>query len=389
MDAFKAVPKKDRLHPLDILRGFSLLGILLVNMKSFHEPVLYESSFVSSGDWPDRLIEQFINLFAQASFYPLFSFLFGAGSVIFYERAKEKGHSFERYYSKRLFGLLIIGLVHASFIWHGDILTNYAIVGFIFMIFLKWSAVRLWKWALWILIMPNVLMSLLLLVAYAGDPKSISLNDYGSQKSIQQSLEAYQTGSYFEVTQQRLADWVYVNNPANGIFLVLSILPLFMLGASAYKSGWFHQSKVHEWKRAALISGAAAAVFKGLPYYWEENVLTQHLQLSIGGPALTLFYVSFGLLALNKWQFKLSPIRAVGRGSLSNYLLQSIICTFLFYAYGLGFYGEITELTGLILVVIIYGLQVALSHMWFKRFTFGPVEWLLRKWIYFSFKPKS
>ncbi|QNG59652.1 DUF418 domain-containing protein [Bacillus sp. PAMC26568] len=386
MDAFKAVAKKDRLHSLDILRGFSLLGILLVNMKSFHEPVLYESSFVSSKYWSDRLIEQFINLFAQASFYPLFSFLFGAGTVIFYERAKEKGQSFNRYYSKRLIGLLIIGAIHAAFIWHGDILTNYAIIGFIFMIFLKWSTDRLWKWALWILILPNVLMSLLLFFAYAGEPASLSLNENGSQQSIQQSLEVYQTGSFLEVTQQRLTDWAYVNNPANGIFLVLSILPLFMLGASAYKRGWFHQSKVQEWKQAALLSGAAAAVFKGLPYYWEENVLTQHLQLSIGGPALTLCYVSIGLLVLDKWQLKLSPIRAIGRGSLSNYLLQSFICTLLFYSYGLGFYGEITELTGLILVVIIYGVQVALSHIWFKRFPFGPVEWLLRKWIYFSFR---
>jgi uncharacterized protein len=212
------------------------------------------------------------------------------------------------------------------------------------------------------------------------------LNEYGSQKSAQQSLEVYQTGSFLEVTQQRLTDWAHVNNPVNGIFLVLSILPLFMLGASAYKRGWFHQSKVQEWKQAAMVSGAAAALFKGLPYYWEENVLAQHLQLSIGGPALTLCYVSLGLLALDKWQLNLSPIRAVGRGSLSNYLLQSAICTLIFYSYGLGFYGKITELTGLIFVVIIYSVQVALSHIWFKRFTFGPVEWLLRKWIYFSFR---
>lgn len=82
MDPLTAVPEKDRLHTLDILRGFSLLGILLVNMKSFYEPALYETSLVS-GSGSDRIVEQLISFFAQASFYPLFSFLFGAGTVIF------------------------------------------------------------------------------------------------------------------------------------------------------------------------------------------------------------------------------------------------------------------------------------------------------------------
>jgi uncharacterized protein len=384
MDSLYAIHKKDRLHALDILRGFSLLGILLVNMKSFHEPALYESSFVSSTTALERLIEQFINLFAQASFYPLFSFLFGAGTVIFYERAKEKGQSFGRYYSKRLIGLFIIGMLHAALIWHGDILINYAIIGFIFMIFLKGSAERLMKWALWILILPNVLMSLALLTAYMGEPGSLDPGKYGSQEAIQQSLEVYQTGNFIEITQQRLTDWAYVNNAENAIFLILSILPLFMLGAAAYKRGWFHQSMIKEWKRTAIITGAAAAVFKGMPYYWDENILAQHLQLSLGGPALTLCYVSLALLSLYKFKFRLEPIRAAGRGSLSNYLLQSIICTFIFYSYGLGFYGEISEWTGFILVIFIYGIQVFLSHLWFKRNAFGPVEWLLRKWIYFS-----
>lgn len=384
MDSLHAIHKKDRLHSLDILRGLSLLGILLVNMKSFHEPALYKSSFVSSTSAPDRLIEQFINLFAQASFYPLFSFLFGAGSVIFYERAKKKGHSFPRYYSKRLIGLFIIGMLHAAFIWHGDILTNYAIIGFIFMIFLKWSAGRLMKGALWILILPNLLITLALMAAYLGEPLSLDPEKYGSQEAIQQSLDVYSTGSFIEITQQRLTDWAYVNNAENAIFLILSILPLFMFGAAAYKRGWFHLPMTKEWKRTAIITGAAAAVFKGMPYYWDESILTQHLQLSLGGPALTLCYVSLALLFLNKFKFRLEPFRAVGRGSLSNYLLQSIVCTFIFYSYGLGFYGEISEWTGFLLVFIIYGMQVFLSHLWFKRFGFGPAEWLLRKWIYFS-----
>ncbi|MDX8289522.1 DUF418 domain-containing protein [Metabacillus indicus] len=379
MDPLTAVPEKDRLHTLDILRGFSLLGILLVNMKSFYAPALYETSLVS-GSGSDRIVEQLISFFAQASFYPLFSFLFGAGTVIFYERALKKGHSFNVYYSRRLIGLLIIGLLHAFLIWHGDILANYALIGFLFLLFIKWNSRGLIKWGLFILLLPNVLITFALVAAYAADPEMLS--HYKSEEAGQQSADAYQTGSFFDITQQRVTDWLYVNNFENAFFLVISILPLFMLGAAAYKRGWFHKDLSSEWKRTALITGTAAVLLKGAPLYWEENLLTQHLQLSLGGPALTLFYVSVILLLLNNYSFKLGALKAAGRASLSNYLMQSLVCTFLFYSYGFGLYGNISAAEGVMIAAILYSVQLIVSYYWFRTFRFGPAEWLLRKWIY-------
>jgi uncharacterized protein len=109
----------------------------------------------------------------------------------------------------------------------------------------------------------------------------------------------------------------------------------------------------------------------------------------IGAPALSLCYAS-GLVLLTqneRWYARLAPLAAVGRTALSNYLLQTLIATSIFYGYGLGLYGQIGPAFGILLTLAIFGLQIPLSNWWVERFRFGPAEWLWRTLTYGKLQP--
>jgi uncharacterized protein len=378
----------ERIQSIDIIRGLAILGIFLVNMPAFNSPVLYMKP-----DWwtgrLDQWTEHFINIFAQASFYTMFSFLFGFGIMIFKERAIEKGFSFPKLFSRRLLVLLILGGIHAFLIWHGDILITYAIIGFIFFLFHKAKPITLFVWSLVLLIIPTLLMVGLLLLALLFDPSAASL-PY-DEKLAEQSIEVYSNGTFAEITSQRYQDWYAVNGPLNFPFLVVTLLPMYLLGALVAKVKWFSRVEDHikGIKVVWLITLIIGFPFKLLPYLVEQNLVTEFIQDAIGGPAIALFYITSIVLLSRKtfWKTILSPLSYVGRLSLSNYLFQSIFCTLLFYSYGLGFYGEVSPFVGLLLTSVIFCVQIVLSRLWVKRFRFGPVEWLWRTLTYGKKQP--
>ncbi|KAA0547643.1 DUF418 domain-containing protein [Bacillus sp. BGMRC 2118] len=376
------ISENDRIHSLDMIRGFALLGIFLVNMSSFHSPVLYKGAF-EKAEGMNQLIINFINFFAQASFYTLFSFLFGYGIIIFLDRAKAKGLNYKQLFIRRLIVLLIIGILHAFFIWHGDILITYAIIGFMVLAFYPVKSRTLLTSGLLILLIPAILFSALLFLASFVTPDAAWPRD---TVMFNQSLETYSSGTFLEITEQRIEDWYSVNNLGNAFFLITSILPLFLLGAYVAKEKWFSQVERHKksiffmW----IISLVIGVPAKLLPFLVTENIASEFIQDSIGGPAMALFYGTSIVLLVEKkvWRKFLQPFAYVGRLSLTNYLLQSIICTFIFYSYGLGYYGQTSHIEGLFITVGIYMVQIVLSYFWLKHFHYGPMEWLWRSLTY-------
>ena len=382
------IQTKERIQSIDIIRGFAILGIFLVNMPAFNSPVLY----MKPGEWSGKLdnwTEQFINIFAQASFYTLFSFLFGFGIMIFKDRAIAKGYSFPRLFSKRLFVLLMIGCLHAFLIWHGDILISYAIVGLLFLLFHKAKQITLLVWALVLFIVPTFLMSALLLLAFYLDPSMAGIPF--NETMARRSLDVYSNGTFVDITGQRFQDWYYVNGPANLPFLIISILPMFLLGAYMAKKKWFSQveENLKGIQKLWLTTMIIGVPFKLLPYYTSQNLITEYIQDAIGGPAIALFYATSIVLITRHdlWKRVLSPLAAVGRLSLSNYLFQSVLSTLIFYSYGLGLYGEISPFTGLILTIIIFASQIVISKLWLYKFQVGPVEWIWRTLTYGKKQP--
>jgi uncharacterized protein len=373
------IQDQNRIVIIDILRGIAILGIFIVNMPAFHSPMLYYNSLEWWDDNPDHTLYILSDIFAQASFYPMFAFLFGFGAVILSERVIERGQSFPLIFSKRLATLLLFGCLHAFLIWHGDILINYALFGFGFLLFYKVSGKNLLIIGSLLYIIPLCVFGLLVLAAgFLGMETKIPTEF----AEVQRSLNVYKDGTISEIIKQRASDWYMVNNAASLIFLFLSIFPLFLIGAGFAKLKWLENPEYH--KKPLFLLMIISLVFglfcKVLPYVSSYTYNTVFWQDQFGGPLLSLFYITaISLLLRKKTFFRMClPFSYPGRLSMTNYLFQSFISTLIFYSYGLGFYGDISFTWGTGLVIIIFILQVILSKLWLSRYRLGPVEFVWR-----------
>lgn len=372
-----------------MMRGFAILGIFFVNMLSFHSPVLYLNPFT----WWESSLDQWtymaIDVLAQGSFYPLFSLLFGYGLVLLYERTTGRGDSFYPMALRRLMFLLLVGIIHTVFIWHGDILINYALLGFLMLLLMRLSGTGLVITGVLIWLIPNIILSLLFIVMALLVPgEELSIYNLALAN---QSAEIYQQGSYLEILNQRLDDWYTVNNPANFLFMLFSVFPFFLIGGGMAKLKWLERVKelkkeIVIWFTLLLIGGL---LIKLTPYILERNLALEYIQDSFGGPILAISFV-FGIAL---WAEKsprnkiLKMLAPVGKLSMSNYLLQSIVSTLIFYSYGMGFYGKVSVFTGTLFVIFFFGAQVLLSSYWLKTHRYGPIEWVWRSVTYKRIQP--
>ncbi|MEC0211294.1 DUF418 domain-containing protein [Paenibacillus ehimensis] len=389
-----ATQQADRIQELDLIRGIALLGILIVNMQVFSYPVIYVSELKLNwweGMW-DRMAEAFIAFVAQDKSRPMFSFLFGLGFMIFVQRAEQKGGRPLALFARRLLVLLGIGLIHAYFIWFGDILVTYAVLGF-FLIFFRGRAPRtLLRWACGLLLVPAVLLTAAGLLegpGIFGDPQLKA----AAPALIEQSLQAYGQGSWKDIFAQNSFDWQI----ALAGYLTLSpvLFAMFLLGAYAGKTGVFQHVAEHRKRVQKVWIGSLAL---GLPLLlpalmFEKSEpaykFVEFIGLWLTGPVMSLFYIcSILLLAqIPLWRRLLAPLQAVGRMAATNYLGQSVVCTWIFYSYGLGLYGQVGPAGGLAIAAAVFGAQVLFSNLWLKRYRFGPVEWIWRTLTYGRMSP--
>jgi uncharacterized protein len=368
----------ERIHSLDIVRGFALFGIFLVNMPAFFLPILYIDQQKVAETVLDKATVIFIDIFAQANFYTLFSFLFGFGTIFFYERVKEKQLRPLPYLLRRFLFLLGLGIIHMVLIWHGDILITYALTAFILILFLSAKGKTLRNTAIAMIAFPHVVVGLLVMISGRS-----SLPE--RPKFAKDIQEVYHQGSFLEITSQRIADYLYVHGGIGIVFILITLLPMFLLGAYFAKEKLFHHVSEHKvkLKKLAIISLAIGLPLKVLPYF-TDHILASMYQDGIGGPLMAIGYATtIVLLVEAKIGLKvLAPLRYIGRMSLSNYILQSVVCTFLFYSYGLGLYGSVTHKVGLLLTLVIFIGQIFVSKWWLKNYQYGPLEWVWRTVTY-------
>ncbi len=382
----------ERIEGVDILRGFAVFGILLVNMESFGWP------FFLAGlrDWdtvPDRLTDWLIQFLAEGKFYPLFSFLFGFGMAVQMVRSEARGGPFVFLYVRRLLVLLGIGAAHALLLWAGDILVAYALLGFLLILFRNRSGKTLLIWAgviLGIAVLTNGAFA-----AWLGGP-----GDDGMLRVMDaRAIRAYARGSFAEIFWQRVLDLVvvYALTPLS----FPHIFVMFLLGLYAGRRGVFQDPKASRglaraalpWALAIGVIGNLIFVIAGEHGGSSESAALADIAAStailIGGPALSAAYIAAIVLLLQHeiWRSRLKPLAAVGRMALTNYLLQSLVCTTIFYSYGLGLFGTMAPARGALLALVIYAVQVPLSVWWLRRFQFGPVEWLWRSLTYWRRQP--
>ncbi|MGG4267035.1 DUF418 domain-containing protein [Peribacillus simplex] len=377
---FIPIQESKRIVSIDILRGLAILGIFLVNMPSFHSPLLYIDGAERWSEGWDGILYRFSDVAAQASFYPLFAFLFGFGAVILAIRSEEKGVSFPILFTKRLGFLLVLGCIHAFFIWHGDILINYAVFGFAFLFFYKMKGRNLILLGSVFYVLPFAILGSLFIIMGIFDREGMEITTDAAM--MKQSLEVYQSGTFTEIMSQRALDWYVVNNPFNASILFLSIFPFFLIGAGVAKQGWLQDPVRYkrQLKAISIVSLLVGLLIKVLPYVTVYHFGTIFVQDYFGGPLLTMFYITaITLLAEKRRAYRLfRPLSYVGRMSMSNYLFQSIVCTSIFYSYGLGLYGSVSYTTGFVFLIALFCLQMLLSILWMGLYKYGPVEYLWR-----------
>ena len=388
----------ERIEVLDALRGAALFGIIAANMRGFSGPLAaYFDHTVMWTDSVSRIAQAFVSVFIQGKFITLFAFMFGIGFAIQMERADLSGTASRFFYVRRLAILLLFGMVHFVFVWWGDILAPYAILGFLLMLFRKRSQKALLRWSAVLYAYPTVLGTLMLVLHSAGVP--IPSPPPTTPEELQRIIGVYAAGSYADIVAQNIKELPFM---AFGmIFFYPRVLGVFVFGLWVWRDGLvkdlpartelLRRCQKHGLWIGLLFNSIAVGVseiFHPNPIAPSVLGLAVGLSFTIGVPALSLFYASTVALLWQRvqWRARLRPFAAVGRMALSNYLLQSLVCTTLYYSWGLGLYGRVGPLLGFVPTIAIYSAQVVLSVWWLRHFASGPMEWLWRRLTY-GFSP--
>lgn len=391
--AFQPVAANERIASLDVLRGFALFGILLMNMEAFSGPL--DMSFTGiDPHWlgRDYWADAFVYIFVQGKFFTLFSLLFGAGFAVMAQRAAIAGRDFTRFYLRRSLGLLIIGVLHALLLWSGDILVAYALLSFVLLAFRE--APRSWLPALGTMAYMGAAVLMLLLGALMqfAPADAASAQASAAAGAIEAQRQAYGHGSYLQAVAQRLRDVA----ASLGALLVVGpqVLGMFLIGAWFARSGAIAEPgrypRLWAGLRWVLLPVGLVVMLLSvwvLPY----NAPGQFNMRSAGAYALTaiagllmcLGYLAWGV----RWSRHLRWLAPAGRMALSNYLGQSLVCTLVFYGYGLAWFEQMGRASQLLFAGGLFAVQVVLSRLWLRRFQYGPVEWLWRAFTYLQLPP--
>lgn len=240
LNTYKLEPvTKERVHELDIIRGFALVGILLANMMYFATPGIYVQ-MAGSPSWAgalDQAAYSFITFFASGKFFPMFSFLFGLGFVVFFQRAIQRSERPYSLYLRRIFFLFMFGIIHAFGIWYGDILLIYALLAPVLLLFYNRKGKTILRWAFAILLVPTFLLFLGMMVLLLGDEASMVHGQEEVQfanEMMEQSLAVYGSGTVLEIFQQRALDYTFAFQ--GYLFMIPTILFMFLLGVYVAKT---------------------------------------------------------------------------------------------------------------------------------------------------------
>ena len=378
-----------RVEAVDAIRGFALFGILLVNMTliqfgffASEKPTYIFGKLDEGANW-------FIQFFGTHNFMSLFSFLFGLSIILLQKSIIVKGKKFFPTYIRRIIILLLLGYIHGTFVWEGDILFAYGVIGIFLMMFINRKPKTLLIWA-------SILLALIMLASYQSESTSNPYDDLAPY--TEKEHKVHETGSYMNHVNFRLTENPFDYMGINGvfglvfisIFAIIFMSPLFLLGMYVGKKGWLFEVDQHipAVKKIWLITGIFSFTIKILAIFVKHPILIM-LQDSLTPVTMTFFYGSTIILLFHykKVAHLLTYMANMGKMSVSNYLAQSIITTTIFYAYGFGLYGKIGYFFGILLTIGIYTIQLFVSTYWLQKYRMGPVEYVWRLGTYLE-KPR-
>ncbi len=396
------VTAPERIDSLDVLRGVAVMGILIMNIQAFSmigaaymNPTAYgDLSGVNYWVW------YFSHLLFDQKMMTIFSMLFGAGIVLMTERAEARtGHS-EGVHFRRMAWLLLFGLLHAHLLWYGDILYFYAMCGFLVYFCRKWPPYLLFIIGIAAISFASLIM---LFFGYSmpmwpeSEIASFQADWAPTQIKIEEELAVYRGGWLGQLPDRSLNSFfmetfLLVINllwRAGGVMLLgMALFKLRAFNAACSTAFYFgligialliglpltgfgiYQHEAHEW-------GIKYSFFLGGQFNYWGSIL-----VALGWIGLVMLICKTPALRLIT-----RPFAAAGQIALTNYLMQTIICTTIFYGHGFGHFGSFTRVEQLQTVLAIWAFQLILSPIWLHFFRFGPFEWVWRSLTYWRFQP--
>ncbi len=425
------VSESSRITTIDMLRGFALLGILLMNIAGFSMPNHAFEKFSNDPDSVNFWVFQIIGIFFEGKMRAMFGMVFGAGVLLFIANKGTKGTSVHALYYRRMFWLLLFGLIHSHLIlWIGEILYLYAVCGMILYLFRNVPP----KYLVWAVPIVAVVSFVAGTIQYQDiREKRIAYVEATTAKSQNQTLTAAQNKALTEWreiektmipnredakanTKKMKSDYSTVAGYLRPIavniqtkylpFEVWDSLALMLLGLALFKWGFLTGawSKKDYWTvvKIGYGLGLPLVIYSNYYAFYHFSTLEANLarmeQVSINwvnliypfqrillvmahAASLILLYQSGVVQGL------MNRLVAVGRMAFTNYISHSVICTLFFFGYGLNYFAELDFYQIYFVVLAIWAFQLIISPIWLKYFLFGPLEWLWRSLTYWKLQP--
>ena len=394
------IAETTRIDAIDILRGVALLGILIMNIQSFAMPQAAYFNPTAYGDLEGANLYVWVasRMLADQKFMAIFSMLFGAGIVLMAERADARGNA-RRVHYRRMGWLMVIGLLHAHILWHGDILFLYAVCGMLVYPLRGQPPGRLLVLGA-LLLAVGPAFSLALGVSFPHWPENeramFTADTWQPPAAAIEAELAAWRGGWLDQQPVRSAGAFEFEISTLAAWGVWRAGGLMLIGMALFKRGVF-SARLPSRFYAALI---VAAVAVGLPlqaygiavdfargwqawsfFFGTQFIYWPSIVVSLGYVGLVMLVCRAGTL-----RRLTHSLAAVGRTALTNYLLQTILCTTIFYGHGLGWFGFVDRVEQIGVVAAVWLVQLVASPLWLRRFRFGPVEWVWR-WLTYGVRP--
>jgi uncharacterized protein len=429
--AVTPVEQASRIQSIDVLRGIALLGILLMNIPEFSMPSRYSEPFRTDTGNVNFWVRAVITVFFEGKMRALFCMVFGAGILLFIVNKKASYKKIAGLFYRRMTWLVLFGLVDAHLLlWTGDILYYYGLIGMIAFLFAKLKP--------WLLILGIPLVAIVEFasgnifyqdirgkrIEYVAANKALSngqtldstqkqaldnwrqieLSFIPNDDDIKEKTKIMKSG--YSAVAQKIRKETFDYQTKYLLYGLWDPLALMLLGMALYKWGFFsNQWSRRKYQRMALIGyglGLPLVLFDFYYGFVHFPTLAASLELMERTPVqwinliypvqrilLVLAHTSVIMLLLRsaqnmRWAERLA---SVGQMALTNYIMQSVICTLFFFGYGLNFYAELEYYQIFYVVIGVWILQLIISPVWLRRYWFGPLEWVWRTLTYWGKQP--
>lgn len=425
---FAPVSAKERISSVDVIRGVALLGILLMNIISFGLPgQAYMDPTVAGGATGANLAFWLVNqILFEGKMRAIFSMLFGAGVIILTSRAENRGGEARAgiadIYYRRTLWLFAFGLLHAYFIWVGDILYSYGLVG-LMLYPLRKAAPK------YLIVAGLALLSVLVPInisegqsirsmraeaakadADAAAGKTLTDEQREAQKAWTEKLKQLKPPAAEiakEIKDHRSGYWTLFPRRAREAgnfesvffyhFIFFDVAGMMLLGMAFMKLGVFSAARTYQFYWAMVLGGYGIGIpvnayvgYRNIAGHFEPAAMAINfsfydlgrLTVALGHVGLVMLLVKTGAL---RWLS--SRLAAVGQMALTNYLMHSMVCTLIFNGYGLGWFGQLQRYQLLYIVFGLWTFQLIASPIWLGNFLFGPMEWVWRSLTYWHKQP--